>query len=59
MKDNKLLLIPIFIDRAGRTVFNIHVNSGKGKIIGQIRLKPESEETLLEWIAEDEGDVTK
>lgn len=51
---NKLHLVPQFIDRAGRTVFNIHIGSGRGEIIGLIRLKQgdDSLPMLLEWIEE-------
>ena len=51
---NKLHLIPQFIDRAGRTVFNIHIGSGRGEIIGQIRLKQDDESVILEWVSAGE-----
>ena len=53
---NKLHLIPQFIDRAGRTVFNIHIGSGRGEIIGQIRLKQDDDNVLLEWVEESNSE---
>ena len=53
---NKLHLIPQFIDRAGRTVFNIHLQSGRGEIIGQIRLKQDDDSVLLEWVEESNSE---
>lgn len=53
---NKLHLIPQFIDRAGRTVFNIHIGSGRGEIIGQIRLKQDDDNVLLEWVEETQDE---
>lgn len=48
----KLLLRPQFIDRGGKTVYNIHLDSGKGALIGQIRFTIHDNESRyadLEW----------
>ena len=51
----RLLLKPQFIDRAGRTVFQIHIDSGKGEVIGQIRLQRGHPAVELEWLDECEA----
>ena len=48
----KLHLLPQFVDRSERTVFNIHENSGRGPIVGQIRLKRGDDNVDLEWVKE-------
>ena len=58
----ELILKPQFVDRAGRTVFFIHERSGEkryytpGKLVGQVRFKPDDEEfSMLEWVESEDG----
>jgi len=54
----RLLLKPVFIDRGGRTVYNIHLNSGKGQLIGQVRMKVGKDLFELEWLNDCEVEET-
>lgn len=52
---------PLFFDRKGRTVFNVHERSTKekryytpGQLVGQARFKPGKDESIeIEWVAPD------
>ena len=59
-REGMLLLVPQFVDRAGRTVYNIHARAeGRyhrpGALLGQARVRLFEDETWqIEWITEND-----
>ena len=60
VKDGLILLVPQFVDRAGRTVYNVHRRAGgryhrPGALIGQTRLRVLEDETCaFEWLIDND-----